>query len=561
MQTLQTVDYIVLLVYFVLVSFYGYWIYNRKKNLEADSGDFFLAKGTLTWWAIGASLISSNISAEQMTGMSGSGFKLGLAISSYEWMAALTLIIVAVFFMPVYLKNKIYTMPQFLHERYNSRVAMIMAVFWLLLYIVVNLLSILYLGAIAVSGITGWSFELCVFLLAIASVFIALGGMEVVGYTSAIHVFFLVFSGVLGLYVTLNMVSLDGGMLKGLSILQGEMPQHFKMIFDQSNSNYIDLPGLSVLLGGMWIANLNYWGCNQYITQRALGASLPVARQGILFAAFLKMVTPLIIVIPGIAIYYLYNHNLIDTSLINITKDGATTADSNRTYPTLLLLLPKGIKGITVAAFAATVIASLAAKVNSISTIFTLVIYKKAFQPNATEAKIVNVGKWAIVVSTVLGIILTMALGNALMGEGKQGFQYIQEYTGFVSPGIFAMFLLGFFWKKTTSNAALFAMIGGFIFSVVFKFLPGMMNLEFLYSFGFSLPVNGVYEIPFLDRMAFVFALCVIGMIIISLYENANGVKPKGLEIDASMFKTSTSFTVGALIIIGLLIAIYSAYY
>jgi SSS family solute:Na+ symporter len=311
----------------------------------------------------------------------------------------------------------------------------------------------------------------------------------------------------------------------------------------------------------MWIANLNYWGCNQYITQRALGASLPVARQGILFAAFLKMVTPLIIVIPGIAIFYLYNHNLIDTSLINITKDGATTADSNRTYPTLLLLLPQGIKGITVAAFAATVIASLAAKVNSISTIFTLDIYKKAFQPKATELKIVNVGKLAIVVATVIGILLTLSLGNALMGEGKQGFQYIQEYTGFVSPGIFAMFLLGFFWKKTTSNAALFAMIGGFIFSVVLKFLPGVMNLEFLYGIGFSLPVNGTYEIPFLDRMAIVFLLCVIGMIAISLFENAKGVKPKGLEIDAAMFKPSTSFGIGALIIVGLLIALYTAYY
>jgi SSS family solute:Na+ symporter len=452
-------------------------------------------------------------------------------------------------------------MPQFLSERYNSKVAMIMAVFWLLLYIVVNLLSILYLGAIAVSGITGWSFTLCVLLLAVVSIFIALGGMEVVGYTSAIHVFFLVFSGVLGLYVTLNMVSADGGMMKGLSILQGELPQHFKMIFDKSNANYIDLPGLSILLGGMWIANLNYWGCNQYITQRALGASLPVARQGILFAAFLKMVTPLIIVIPGIAIFYLYQHNMVDASLINITKDGAVTADSNKTYPTLLLLLPKGIKGITVAAFAATVIASLAAKVNSISTIFTLDIYKKAFNPGATEAKVVSIGKWTIVVSTILGIVLTMLLGNALMGEGKQGFQYIQEYTGFVSPGIFAMFLLGFFWKKTTSNAALFAMIGGFILSVLFKFLPGMMNLEFLYSLGFSYPVNGVYEIPFLDRMGFVFLLCVLGMIIISLYENSKGVKPKGLEIDPSMFRTSTSFAVGALIIVGLLIAVYAAYY
>lgn len=561
MQTLQTVDYIVFLVYFLLVSFYGYWIYNKKKNQEADSGDFFLAKGNLTWWVIGASLISSNISAEQMTGMSGSGFKLGLAISSYEWMAALTLIIVAVFFMPVYLKNKIYTMPQFLNGRYNKNVALIMAVFWLLLYIVVNLLSIMYLGAIAISGITGWNFELCVLLLAVASIFIALGGMEVVGYTSAIHVFFLVFSGVLGLYVTLNLVSVDGGMMKGLSILQGELPNHFKMIFDKSNANYIDLPGLSVLLGGMWIANLNYWGCNQYITQRALGASLPVARQGILFAAFLKMVIPLIIVIPGIAIYYLYSNNMIDTSLIDITKDGAATADSNKTYPTLLLLLPVGIKGITVAAFAATVIASLAAKVNSISTIFSLDIYKTAFKPNATESAIVKVGKITIVVSTIMGILLTLALGDALMGEGKQGFQYIQEYTGFVSPGIFAMFLLGFFWKKTTSNAAMFAMIGGFIFSVILKFLPGMVDLEFLYSLGLSFPVNGVYEIPFIDRMGMVFIACVAGMIVISLYENAKGVKPKGMEIDPSMFKTSTSFAIGSLIIIGLLLAIYTAFY
>jgi SSS family solute:Na+ symporter len=311
----------------------------------------------------------------------------------------------------------------------------------------------------------------------------------------------------------------------------------------------------------MWIANLNYWGCNQYITQRALGASLPVARKGILFAAFLKMVIPLIIVIPGIAIFYLYQHHMIDSSLINITKDGAITADSNKTYPTLLLLLPQGIKGITVAAFAATVIASLAAKVNSISTIFTLDIYKKAFNRDASEVKVVSVGKWTIVVATILGILLTLSLGNALMGEGKQGFQYIQEYTGFVSPGIFAMFLLGFFWKKTTSNAALFAMIGGFLFSVLLKFLPGMINLEFLYSFGLSFPVAGVYEIPFLDRMAIVFVLCVIGMIFISWYENAHGVKPKGLEVDASMFKTSTSFAVGSLIIIGLLIALYTAYY
>jgi len=558
---LQT-DWIIVLIYFVVVSLYGYWIYQRKKKAEASSADFFLAEGSLTWWAIGASLIASNISAEQMTGMTGSGFQLGLAISSYEWMAALTLIIVAVFFMPVYLKNKIFTMPQFLHQRYNGKVAMIMAVFWLLLYIVVNLLSILYLGAVAIAGISGWNFTLCVFLLAIFSVFIALGGMKVVGYTSAIQVFFLVLSGFIALYISLNMIGGNEGMGKGFSILGSEAADHFQMIFKKDNHNYIDLPGISVLIGGMWIANLNYWGCNQYITQRALGASLPTARKGILFAAFLKMLMPVIIVIPGIAIYYLYQHNMIDNALINISKEGQIVADSNKAYPALLKLLPVGVKGVTVAAFAATVISSLAAKVNSISTIFTLDIYKKVYDKEASESKLVNIGKMAIIVSTIMGILLTLSLGDALMGEGKQGFQYIQEYTGFVSPGIFAMFLLGFFWKKTTSNAALFATIGGFIFSVILKFLPGIVNLESLHSIGFAVAnAKGIFEIPFLDRMAIVFVLCIIGMYFISVAENKKGVTPHGLEIDASMFKTSTGFAVGSLIIIGLLIALYTVYW
>ena len=563
MNLLQTQDYIVLLIYFVIVGFYGWRVYTKKKSNEASaSKDFFLAEGQLTWWAIGASLIASNISAEQMTGMSGSGFHLGLAISSYEWMAALTLIIVAVFFMPVYLKNKIYTMPQFLHERYNAGVAMIMAVFWLMLYIVVNLLSILYLGGVAIAGITGINFTVCVLLLALLSVIIALGGMKVVGYTSAIQVLFLVFSGVLGLYIALNMISGDSGIMSGFNILRKEVPGHFHMIFDKNNPDYIDLPGLSVLIGGMWIANLNYWGCNQYITQRALGASLPVARTGILFAAFLKMLMPVIIVVPGIAVYYLYQHNMIDHSLIDIHKNGALVPDSNKTYPTLLQLLPVGIKGVTVAAFAATVISSLAAKVNSISTIFTLDIYKKTFALQASEKDLVYTGKISIIISMIIGVLLTCALGDALMGEGKQGFQYIQEYTGFVSPGIFAMFLLGFFWKKTTSNAAMFAIVGGFIFSVILKVLPGSLNLAPLNAIGFAvMNKDGIYEIPFLDRMMIVFALCALGMIFISLYENAKGVNVRGLEVDTAMFRTSRAFAAGALIIIGLLVAIYTAFY
>ncbi len=290
MKSLQTADYIVFLFYFVIVASYGYWVYRKKKKASTSaSHDYFLAEGSLTWWAIGASLIASNISAEQMIGMSGNGFKMGLAISTYEWMAAATLMIVAIFFIPVYLKNKIYTMPQFLHQRYNSTVAMIMAVFWLLLYVVVNLTSILYLGALAIHAISGLPIFLCMLFLAVFALIITLGGMKVIGYTDVIQVFFLIVGGLATTYLALSLVSdqFGGhGVLDGMKLLTTKANDHFHMILKQDNPNYISLPGLTVLVGGMWIVNLNYWGCNQYITQRALGADLKTARSGILFAAF-----------------------------------------------------------------------------------------------------------------------------------------------------------------------------------------------------------------------------------------------------------------------------------
>jgi SSS family solute:Na+ symporter len=561
MKGLQFADYVVFLFYFLIVSIYGYWVYNRKKKVLADSKDFFLAEGSLTWWAIGASLIASNISAEQMIGMSGSGFKLGLAISAYEWMAAATLLIVAIFFMPVYLKNKIFTMPQFLSQRYNERVAMIMAVFWLMLYIVVNLMSILYLGALAISGISGFSIVVCILGLAVFAILITLGGMKVIGYTDVIQVFFLVLGGLVASYIAMNMISGDEGIVAGFSILTSKASDHFDLIFTKDNPNYIDLPGLSVLIGGMWIANLNYWGCNQYITQRALGASLPVARSGLLFAAFLKMLMPLIVVIPGIAVYYIIANEIPGISAADILTSSGVQ-DPNKAYPALLGLLPIGLKGLAFAALTAAIVASLAGKANSIATIFTLDIYKKAFNKTASESNLVNVGKVSVIVSMLIAVLLSMIIGDALMGEGKQGFQYIQEYTGFVSPGIFAMFILGFFWKKTTSNAALFATIGGFVFSVILKFLPQWVDLSPLYQYGWAvIGSSGVYEIPFLDRMAVVFVVCVIGMYFISMYDNKRGIVPKGLEIDASMFKVSTGFGVGALIIVAMLVAFYSAYW
>lgn len=558
---LATQDIIVFLFYFVIVALYGYWIYQKKKNTHNDSKDFFLAEGSLTWWAIGASLIASNISAEQFIGMSGSGFQMGLAISSYEWMAALTLIIVAVFFMPVYLKNKIYTMPQFLHQRYNSTVAMIMAVFWLLLYVVVNLLSILYLGALAISGISGLDIGLCIVLLAVFAAFITLGGMKVIGYTDVIQVFFLILGGLAATYIALNLISEhsgQSGVFNGFKLLTTGAQDHFHMIFKKDNANYMDLPGLSVLIGGMWIANLSYWGCNQYITQRALGASLPTARKGLLFAAFLKLLMPVIVVLPGIAAFYLHQRGFFQTEML----DSKGIVDVNKAYPSLLNLLPVGLKGLAFAALTAAIVASLAGKTNSISTIFTLDIYKKTFNKNADEKKLVWVGKVAIMVAIAIGVLLALILGEKLMGEGKQGFQYIQEYTGFVSPGIFAMFIYGFFWKKTTSNAALFATVGGFAFSVFFKFLPRFVDLSFMASSGFSKDNGkGIYEIPFLDRMAFVFILCSIGMYLISMYDIRRNVPSKGLEVDRSMFKVSTSFAIGALIVIGILAAFYMAYW
>lgn len=559
---MKTTDYLVFFVYFIVVASYGYWVYRRKnKESVSASHDYFLAEGSLTWWAIGASLIASNISAEQMVGMSGSGFKLGLAIATYEWMAAATLIVVAVFFMPVYLKNKIYTMPQFLSQRYNEKVAMIMAVFWLALYIVVNLMSILYLGALAISGISGIDLRICILVLAIFSIVITLGGMKVIGFTDVIQVFFLVLGGLVATYIALNLISGGKGILEGFKTMRTGASEHFHMIFKKDNPNYIDLPGLSVLIGGMWIVNLNYWGCNQYITQRALGASLPVARKGLLFAAFLKMLMPVIVVIPGIAVYYIIKDNLGGITADQLMASTGVQ-DPNKAYPALISLLPVGLKGLSFAALTAAIVASLAGKANSIATIFSLDIYKKVFNKEASDKQLVSVGKLTVVVSMLLAVLLSLVIGDALMGEGKQGFQYIQEYTGFVSPGIFAMFILGFFWKKSTSNAALFATIGGFLLSVFLKFLPGMVDLSSLYSIGWAVPnASGIYEIPFLDRMMIVFIVSLLGMYFISIYENKKGVVPKGLEIDKGMFKVSTGFAVGSLIIIVMLVALYTAYW
>jgi solute:Na+ symporter, SSS family len=553
---LQTLDYAVFLFYFVLVSFYGYYIYQKKKAKETNTQDFFLAEGSLTWWAIGASLIASNISAEQMIGMSGNGFSMGLGISTYEWMAAATLLVVAVFFMPIYLKNKISTMPQFLSQRYNKTVSLIMAIFWLILYITVNLTAILYLGALAVSEISGIGFYTCMIMLAVFAVIITIGGMKVIGFTDVIQVFFLVIGGLAATYIAVTMISgVDGisGLVDGFKMMTQNHDDHFHMIYKDGadahvHSNYMSLPGLTVLFGGMWIVNLNYWGCNQYITQRALGADLDTARKGLLFAAFLKLLMPVIVTLPGIAAYALYQKGMFHEEML---KDGVFNQD--RAYPVLLNLLPAGLKGLSFAALTAAVVASLAGKANSISTIFTLDVFRPYFAKNMSEKQLVWIGKIVIIVSMILAIVVSPFMGI----EKEGGFQFIQQMTGLLSPGIFAAFIMGFFWKKTNSAGAFFAIVGGLIIALLMNYDSSQIALDRL-GFNNLFPFGNWSLMPFLDRMGWVFVICVIVMFTLGL---ALPDEKKGLEIDASMFKTTTGFAIGAGIVLTILVILYTVFW
>jgi SSS family solute:Na+ symporter len=552
MTPFTTLDTFVFLVYFVAISAYGIWIYWRKKRTTGKAThDFFLAEGSLTWWAIGASLIASNISAEQFIGMSGSGYRIGMAIAVYELMAALTLVIVAIFFMPVYLKNRIYTMPQFLEQRYGKAVATTMAIFWLGLYVVVNLTAILYLGALAISSIAGLDVMACMLFLAVFATIITLGGMKVIGYTDVIQVLCLVIGGLVTTWIALDLVAaLAGGQgaIRGMSELYLRAGEHFDMILSRDDPHYMDLPGMSTIIGGMLIVNLNYWGCNQYIIQRALGANLHTARKGLLFAAFLKLLMPVIVVLPGIAAYALDKSGTLGDAM---RVNGELNPD--RAYPTLLALLPAGIKGLAFAALTAAVVASLAGKANSIATIFTLDVYNKHFNREASEQRMVWIGRVSVVVSMALAVMLAPLMGI----DKKGGFQYIQEYTGFVSPGILAMFLLGFYWRKTTAAAAMFATIGGLVFSIFLKFLPLAMDLGFLAPIGFAVRNGaGVYEIPFLDRMLIVFIMVVIGMVVMSTMARQDG-SLKRMQIDRTLFRVDGGFALGSAVICVLLVAIY----
>lgn len=519
MNTFSTLDFFIFIGYALMILSLGLFVSRNKKGKTKNSQDYFLASKSLSWWAIGASIIASNISAEQFIGMSGSGFAIGIGIASYEFIAAASLIIVAIFFLPIYLRVNIYTMPQFLEIRYDKRVKTIMAFFWLLVFIFVNLTSILYLGALSINKIMDVDMFYCIVGLAVfAGIYSIYGGLKAVALTDLVQVVFLVGGGLLTTYVALNHYSGGEGGLKGLSMLLDNVPEKFDLILDKKDPNYTYLPGIGVVLGGLWVSALYYFGCNQYIIQRALAAkNLREAQLGLIFAGFLKIILPLIVVIPGIVAFAL----------------SAPIEKPDQAYPWLMHnFMPSGIKGIAFAALIAAVVSSLASMINSISTIFTMDIYKEyMLKKPVSEKHLVNTGRISGILGLMIAVLIAPFLGNL-----DQAFQFIQEFTGFVSPGALAIFVLGFFWKKANSRGALAAAIGTFVFSLgMLLFFP---------------------EVSFIDRMGYVFLLCVLLIVLFGLIYPETG-KAKAIVIDKTLFQTTRLFKILSVIILLTLGTIY----
>lgn len=537
MEQFSNIDLFVFAGYLCIMIGIGIWLSQRGE--QNTTQDYFLASKSLPWWAVGGSLIASNISAEQFIGMAGSGYVVGMAIAAYELMAALTLLIVAKYFLPIFIKKGIYTMPQFLEERYDKRVRIGLAIFWVLLFVFVNITSVLYLGGLALQTIMGVPIMWGIIGLALyAATFSIFGGLKAVVWTDVVQVIVLIFGGLLTSFLVLN--ALGGGVFSGLAALIEKAPEKFDMILEKSNPEYVNLPGISVLIGGMWVANLYYWGTNQYIIQRALAAKdLNEAQKGTAFAGLIKILLPLIVVIPGIAAFVL----------------GADIQKPDEAYPWVLNnYVTTGFKGLAFAALIAAIGSSLSSMVNSTSTIFTLDIFKTFFMgassasaeldshendnpklSDAEEYKLVKVGKISAAASLVIGVIVAPLLGNL-----DQAFQFIQEYTGFISPGVVSVFLLGLFWKRSSANAALWAVLLSIPLSILIKVL---------------LPA-----FPFMDRILLVFFSCVAVMVVISLIEN-KGPDKKAISYEKGLFATSMSFNISALIISGVLAAIYAMWW
>jgi SSS family solute:Na+ symporter len=518
---LPVLDVAIIGIYAVSIFALAQWVSREKGSHQKTAQDYFLASRALPWWAIGTSLIAANISAEQIIGMSGSGYVIGLGIASYEWMAALTLLIVGKFFLPIFLKNDIYTMPEFLERRFSPAVRTVMAIFWLGVYVFVNLTAILWLGATAVHTVSGISVESALIALGVfAGAYALYGGLKAVALTDIVQVSLLVLGGLVISYIALNKISGGAGVFAGFHELTLRFPEKFQMILPSSSPNYKDLPGLSVLIGGLWVMNVSYWGFNQYIIQRALAAkSIREAQKGIVLAAFLKLLMPVIIVLPGIAAAAL----------------APNLGRPDEAYPHLMAMLPSGLLGLVFAALIAAIVASMGSKINSIATIFTMDVYKP-LRPQTGQRRLVFIGRLTAAVALVIAILMA----RPLLGSFDQAFQYIQEFTGFFTPGICVIFLLGMFWPGCTTTGALVAAIASAVLSLALKM---------------AWP-----SLPFMDRVGLVFIACLLIAVVLSLLQPRRDPALR-VELQGIDYSTSAGFNIGAVAVIAILIGIYTVWW
>ena len=497
-MTFSLTDLIVFTAYCILIVVAGFWI-SLKVNRKKDSKSYFFADNSLPWYIVGSSVIAANISAEQFVGMSGSGYAMGLAIATYEWLASIMLIMVALWFLPVFIKKNILTMPQFLEVRYDSRIRTVLALFWLFLFVFVNLTSILYLGALSLKTVFGIKLGYAIAGLAGFSLFLTIGGgLKTIAKTDIIQVAFLIFGGLTTTWLALDSVSSGEGVIKGFSIMMAKAPEKFHMILPASDPNFKYMPGIRSILGGIWIAGIYYFGANQYLIQKALGArSLREAQRGLVFAAYLKLIIPLLVVLPGIAAFVL----------------SADIVKPDEAYPWLLhRFVPSGIKGFVFAALIAAIVSSLSAIINSASTIFSIDIYKTHFNKTISESDLVKTGR----IAGILMVIAAALIASRLSGI-SQVFQFIQEYTGLVSPGITALFILGIFWKGTSVKAA---------WAGVWITLPVPLAIKWI-----------IPDMPFLDNMAVSFLIISAVMVLVSIYTKKNIESHEKWELPDDIFK------------------------
>lgn len=616
------IDYVIFGVYMVIIIFLGLWLSRTKKGEEKTSSDYFLAGRTLTWWAIGASLIAANISAEHFIGMSGSGFRIGLGIAAYEWIAAITLILVAKYMLPIMLEKRIYTMPQMLHERYGKGVSLAFSILWLFLYVFVNLTSVAWLGALAMNQIMGVPVMTGVIaLMAFAGVYSIYGGLKSVAWTDVIQVVFMVGGGLITAYFALSAVSDTGSVVDGFKMILERVrldpnDYHFSMVIpegtmvtDSATGNsfdiFQDLPGLALIFGAIWLTNIGYWGFNQYIIQKGLAAkNLHEAKKGLIFAGYLKILIPLIVVVPGITAYVLFNHPELSGKLAELTGDISKADDA---YPWLLRnFAPVGIKGLAFAALVAAVVSSLASMLNSTSTIFTMDIYKNTINKNASEKQLVRMGR---IVALVALVIATIA-AKPLLGGLDQAFQYIQEYSGYIYPGVVVVFGMALFWKRATNKAALWTAIATLPVGIAIKLLFPDWGFQLRMGYVFIVLVILAVTITLLDKknlvkseeeseshkksllrgatwMFVLSAICIVLGIIFSgkykayafeaifmmaamlafvgimLYTNAKSKykDPKAYEYDTTLFRMNKGLVAGSIGIVAILVALYAYFW